>query len=283
MTGMGVAAWVGGEVISRADVADELDRLRAGPLGARLPAGGTAEARQLRRWVTQRLVLRHLLESAARGPAGTAGPPAPPEAEAVPSVPTDPTVPVRRGVPSAPDPALLGSAAADVLATSGAARAVFVAVTAAIRVPEADIRRFYAANPDRFARPARWVLRHACHPADPTGLAERLPGAAPVTASPDTLPAAVRTAIRAAGPPPVTVGPVCTPLGWHLVAVDAEQPPTVLPYPDVHDQIAAQLLDRARQRAFARWLDARYAALVRLAPGYEHPADPRQPDATHRH
>jgi len=30
-------------------------------------------------------------------------------------------------------------------------------------------------------------------------------------------------------------------------------------------------------------LDARCATLVRLTPGYEHPADPRQPDATHRH
>jgi [acyl-carrier-protein] S-malonyltransferase len=31
------------------------------------------------------------------------------------------------------------------------------------------------------------------------------------------------------------------------------------------------------------WLDARCAALVSLAPGYEHPGDPRQPDNTHRH
>jgi [acyl-carrier-protein] S-malonyltransferase len=39
----------------------------------------------------------------------------------------------------------------------------------------------------------------------------------------------------------------------------------------------------ARRRAFRVWLDARRAALVRLAPGYEHPGDPRQPDNTHRH
>jgi alpha-mannosidase len=31
------------------------------------------------------------------------------------------------------------------------------------------------------------------------------------------------------------------------------------------------------------WLDARGAELVRLAAGYEHPGDPRQPDNTHRH
>lgn len=46
---------------------------------------------------------------------------------------------------------------------------------------------------------------------------------------------------------------------------------------------AAHLRAAARRRAFRRWLDARCAAVVRLAPGYEHPGDPRQPDNTHRH
>ncbi len=40
---------------------------------------------------------------------------------------------------------------------------------------------------------------------------------------------------------------------------------------------------RARRRAYRRWLDARCAELVVLAPGYEHPGDPRQPDNTHTH
>lgn len=47
--------------------------------------------------------------------------------------------------------------------------------------------------------------------------------------------------------------------------------------------IAADLLGAARRRAFRLWLDARCAAVVQLAPGYEHPGDPRQPDNTHRH
>jgi [acyl-carrier-protein] S-malonyltransferase len=47
--------------------------------------------------------------------------------------------------------------------------------------------------------------------------------------------------------------------------------------------VAAHLRDAARRRAFRVWLDARCAALVELAPGYEHPGDPRQPDNTHRH
>jgi [acyl-carrier-protein] S-malonyltransferase len=48
-------------------------------------------------------------------------------------------------------------------------------------------------------------------------------------------------------------------------------------------EIAGQLRAAARRRAFRLWLDARCAAAVTLAPGYEHPGDPRQPDNTHRH
>ena len=49
-------------------------------------------------------------------------------------------------------------------------------------------------------------------------------------------------------------------------------------------EIADHLRVRAaRRRAFRLWLDARCAELVELAPGYEHPGDPRQPDNTHRH
>lgn len=47
--------------------------------------------------------------------------------------------------------------------------------------------------------------------------------------------------------------------------------------------IAAMLRGAARRRAFRIWLAQRSADLVWLAPGYEHPGDPRQPDNTHRH
>ena len=47
--------------------------------------------------------------------------------------------------------------------------------------------------------------------------------------------------------------------------------------------VAEHLRAAARRRAFRVWLDTRRAALVELAPGYEHPGDPRQPDNTHRH
>lgn len=49
------------------------------------------------------------------------------------------------------------------------------------------------------------------------------------------------------------------------------------------DDVAAHLRAAARRRSFRLWLDARCAAVVQLAPGYEHPGDPRQPDNTHRH
>jgi [acyl-carrier-protein] S-malonyltransferase len=53
--------------------------------------------------------------------------------------------------------------------------------------------------------------------------------------------------------------------------------------PRERERIVQVLLDQARERYFARWLDERCAALVRLAPGYEHPADPAQPDYAHHH
>ena len=55
------------------------------------------------------------------------------------------------------------------------------------------------------------------------------------------------------------------------------------PLGEVRSKIAEHLRGAARRRAFRVWLDARAAELVRLAPGYEHPGDPRQPDNTHRH
>lgn len=53
-------------------------------------------------------------------------------------------------------------------------------------------------------------------------------------------------------------------------------------FPDAAS-VAEHLLGAARRRAFRVWLDRRCAALVQLAPGYEHPGDPRQPDNIHRH
>jgi [acyl-carrier-protein] S-malonyltransferase len=64
--------------------------------------------------------------------------------------------------------------------------------------------------------------------------------------------------------------------GWH-------HPAAAPALADVRQAITEHLLATARRRRFRVWLDARRAALVELAPGYEHPGDPRQPDNTHKH
>lgn len=63
--------------------------------------------------------------------------------------------------------------------------------------------------------------------------------------------------------------------GWHTTAP--------ADFDEVRPAVAAHLTGAARRRAFRIWLDARRAELVELAPGYEHPGDPRQPDNTHKH
>src|ERR1700722_1359495 len=65
--------------------------------------------------------------------------------------------------------------------------------------------------------------------------------------------------------------------GWRVPAAHAP------PLAQVRSRIAEHLRSAARRRAFRVWLDQRRADLVRLAHGYEHPGDPRQPDNTHRH
>lgn len=59
--------------------------------------------------------------------------------------------------------------------------------------------------------------------------------------------------------------------------------PVAPSFDEVQAHVAKHLLASARRREFRRWLDARCAELAELAPGYEHPGDPRQPDNTHKH
>ena len=189
---------------------DEVDaaeaRLRSGPDAAALPASGTSEGRQLRRWLTQLIVTERVVaaEAAARGLTARD---APTEAELLPDV----TARLE-----------IGSITAAALADPHA-RALFADVTAAVQVTDDDVADYHARNPLRFAAPR--------------------PG---------------RDGWRAPSP----FGP---PLG------------------EVRSAITEHLRGAARRRVFRVWLDARRAALVQLAPGYEHPGDPRQPDNTHRH
>lgn len=205
---MSVVATVGGLPVTL----DELDareaELRAGPLAASLPAAGTSEGRQLRRWLTQLLVTERVVASAAAalGLGDEELRQAPGEDELL---------------PNAAARLEIGSVAAAAL-SAPLARALFAHVTARIDVTEGDVADYHARNPLRFAR-------------RPTGH------------------------------------------GWNPPAR------TVPPLDEVAPAIAEQLRNAARRRAFRIWLDQRRAALVNLAPGYEHPGDPRQPDNTHRH
>jgi [acyl-carrier-protein] S-malonyltransferase len=283
-----LAATVGGEPVWATEIDAELDRLRAGPQAHRLPAADTQDGRQLRRWVAQRVVLRRLLESAARREHRNG--------EGVRFNETQFRDPLRA------DPAVLGAATADVLATSPAAHAVYAAVTADEPAPEPDLRAYYQRNLDRYTHPERWTVRFARSRA-------ALANATPVPVDPATLPATLRAALATANPgqaiaindqvaatdaePSGTKPSGDKPSGTKragvaggdvtYAALDQARPAGVRPYGEVRDEIAAAVLDRRRQVAFARWVDARAAALIRLEPGYEHPADPGNPDATHRH
>ncbi|QUR66372.1 DUF7158 domain-containing protein [Mycobacterium spongiae] len=205
-----VAARVVAMVDGVAVAVDEVDaaeaRLRAGARSAALPASGTSEGRQLRRWLTQLIVTERVVaaEAVRRGLRVTD---APTQAELLP----DATACLE-----------VGSVAAATLANPQA-RALFADVTTDVWVSADEVAGYHARNPLRFAAPR----------ADRDGWRS-----------------------------PSTVGP---------------------PLQQVRSAIAEHLVGAARRRAFRVWLDARRAALVQLAPGYEHPGDPRQPDNTHRH
>ncbi|TDV50753.1 peptidylprolyl isomerase [Actinophytocola oryzae] len=246
---MTVVARVAGTPIDVADVDGREAALRAGPVAPTLPRERTGEGRQLRRWLVQVLVAERLvaIEAAARG----LGPG--PELASI-----------------APDRAAmlgLGSVAADLLARDPLARAVFVAVTDEVAVSDAAVERFYLDNPERFRVPeervvwdgtTRWVLRRG----------ERV--------------GPVEDAVFAAAAGE-TVGPVWDPLGTHTFVVEDVRPGRVRSLEEAREEIEAFLLAPARRRAFTAWLDRGMAARVELAPGYEHPGDPGQPDNTHRH
>jgi [acyl-carrier-protein] S-malonyltransferase len=168
----------------------------------------------------------------------------------------------------------LGSVAADLLSRNALARAVFVAVTADVEVGPADVDRYYHANVDDYRLPEHRVVRHAIGgPATDRPLRILRRG---------ELTGPVEDAVFGARAGEV-VGPLRDPLGAHTVEVVEVHPARVRPPAEVRDEIAARLRAAARRRAFTAWLDGAAAERVRLAPGFEHPGDPAQPDNTHRH
>lgn len=252
-----IAAWVDGEPIAQARVDAELRRLYDGPAGAALPAPETTEGRQLRRWLVQVLAVVSVLEYEAtrRGLAGsaagaTANQP-PPAARPAPDEPVAAWPAAAR--------AELGGIASAALARARAGDAVFQAIAGAVTVTEPDVDRYRAANPELVAEETR-LVRHvrAGRPVN---------GGRPYRMRRSDL---LGDLVFAVAPGAVVRDGPDT-----LEVLDVAE--TAVP------DLAATLLDAARDRAFARWLDVQLRDRVVLAPGSEHPADPAQPDHTHRH
>jgi [acyl-carrier-protein] S-malonyltransferase len=257
-------AWVAGTPLDVSEVDAREATLRSGPPATALPNPGTSEGRQLRRWLVQLLTAERVIaaEAAARGLTAATAPPL-----------TD----------LAADPAALlelGSIPATLLSQNPLARAVFLAVTRPTAITPEQTTRYHAANPEQFHHPEHRLVRHAIM-TEPHHDPE-LPNRPLRTLRPGELTGAVERAVFAA-PAGAIVGPIRDPLGWHVLRVEAIEPERVRPLDEARPEIERRLLAHARRRAFTAWLDGRCAELVRLAPGYEHPGDPGQPDNTHRH
>jgi len=130
-----VAATVAGQPIPIAEVDARERALRSSELAAALPAAGTSEGRQLRRWLTQLLATERVVhvEATARGLDACA---APAEHELL---------------PDAAARLELGSVTSAVLGSSALARALFAEVTADVDVTDGEVDDYHARNPRRFA------------------------------------------------------------------------------------------------------------------------------------
>jgi [acyl-carrier-protein] S-malonyltransferase len=268
-----VAGYVAGEAVPRRLVDDRIGALRAGPYAAMLPSPGSAEDRQLARWVAQVVLTERLCAVEARRM----------------RLPVDSSTtldrPAGRG-PDTPDRRAaveLGSITAAAYAASPAVRAVYAAVSGGVDVDEADVRRLFGYRAAALAHPPRWVLRHGlfgdadrARGADP----RRLPLLGEVTA--EALPLALAEAVAGRRRHDV-VGPIRDRLGWHVAYVEAALPARAADYAAAAPGLREEMRVAAARRAFARWLDRRRAELVVLVTGLEHPADPSQPDCRHRH
>ena len=71
--------------------------------------------------------------------------------------------------------------------------------------------------------------------------------------------------------------------GRWTVVVDGVRAGRVAELDEVRGRIVAELAGAARRHAFVSWVERARRDRVVLHEGYEHPADPRQPDNTHRH
>ncbi|MCH9734415.1 MAG: malonyl CoA-ACP transacylase [Actinomycetia bacterium] len=137
-----VAATVGSDCVTVAEVDARESALRDGGSSQALPKSGTSEARQLRRWITQVLVAERVVAAESKALA-LCHAHAPSEADLLPDE-------VAR--------LEIGSVAASTLSLP-AGCAVFAHVTASVRVGAAQVLDYHRRNPLRFVGPpttGRW-------------------------------------------------------------------------------------------------------------------------------
>ncbi len=253
-------AEIGEVLLTRAHLDARLAAIRARVGAAAMPAPGSPEDRRLERWTVQVLVDEELIRQEAR------------RIEIATALrPDDPLHPE---VPGALFAAVTGDPDVE-----DAARAQYHREMARHRTPRsADVTQVVLADPAAATRLART--------AEVLGLAEAARRLA-VTVEEHTfvqgrIGGRLEELVLAAEPGTV-VGPVATPLGAHVVEIHAVRAAATRPYGEVAPELRRALVETVRGRRFERWLLARRHERVRLFPGYEHPGDPRIPDAIHRH
>ncbi|MFI6476663.1 hypothetical protein ACIBH1_01950 [Nonomuraea sp. NPDC050663] len=274
-----VIGWVNDHPVPRAPLDRRIGELRAGPMNGALPTPGSPEDRQLARWLTQVILTEVLCEDEAR----TLG-----------------LSPVERPALDRLASVELGSINAAALNGNPWVRALFEHVTEEATVPTAWRAPRVSEAGELFR------VRHRRFAERPGG-EEELKDLGVVELA--TLPAAVASELRRS-PYGTVVGPVRDALGWHLAvahptASNPQEPPhtapataaepgTILahsPFPATapSDGVTRAadghpaLVEAARRRSFAQWLDRLRSERVDLVPGLEHPGDPRQPDNHHKH
>ena len=302
--------WVDGVPVPRARLDERVAELRAGHLAARLPAVGSKEDRQFLRWTAQVLLTEELcrVESArlhgdaepvratASGPQTASGP----ETISASETASDPLAVSSPRTASDPQTASTPAAQPRTPATLTQAESVHLgsinaaAWSACPEMAELYYRVTTATTPAEVPTPRR-TWHRVMHSVAATAL-----GAETATPVPlgwttlDDLPLALAAELRTV-PAGIRVGPIRSSLGWHVATVVATE---VRADPQPGREAAASTaasttagaaasaaagIDPPRLTAFNRWLDERRRALVRPAPGFEHPGDPAQPDNTHRH
>lgn len=252
-----IVAVVDGQPVELSAVEEMVDRLRSGPFAALLPPESGAMGRQLRRWMVQ-LVTSMALVRRYADTHGLDLPGPPPDLSAGATVE-------------------LGTMPTALLRTCPEAGAVYVAVTSTAAeqaTTDSATRSYYDRNRADFEMPERTLVS-----------AERRSGggwSTPWWTRTNDLSATHRQAVCRTE---VGVPTDFLTLGSDAVRYRTHErtPQLTRSYAEVRDEIAERLARPARRHAFVAWLEQERRAHVVLMPGFEHPADPAQPDNTHRH